>query len=182
MTHPGSHVFATTIAVVTIVVVSRACSQSLTYLWSNSSFRWSPFRNTSTCVAAEACSAHNGDGVDVADQPILDAEVVRVRGSSSKVGQCLDGAHSFVDDNATNSRRHAASSAEAFDGRRAAAGGRLGSTTAAVARGSPQATWDRFWEPAFDETGLEGRNLTGYRIFISYLLVVCSPGQTLAFF
>jgi hypothetical protein len=132
--------------------------------------------------------------VDVADQPVLDAEVVRVGGSSRKVAERLDGADGLVDDNASN-RRLAASSAEAFDGafargRRAAAGARLGgATAAAVARRSTQAAWYLFWEATFYEIELEGRAVMSYvegtSLYpsrYSYLPAVCSLGQTWAFF
>jgi hypothetical protein len=164
---PTFHVLDTDVAAITLGIASRACPLRLTPLRTSGSFRSSPFRSTRSCNAAEAAGTHDGDSVDVADLPVLDAEVVRVGSSSHKVAKRLDGADGLVDDQASNGGREA-SRAEAFDGafargRRAAAGARFGSATAAlVVRWSAQDAWDCGWEPAFYGIELEGRTVMSY--------------------
>jgi hypothetical protein len=143
---PAFHVLDTDVAAITLGAASRACPLRLTPLRSSSSFRSSPFRSTRSCNAAEAAGAHGGDGVDVAHQPVLDAEVVGVGSSPHKVAKRLNGTYGLVDDQASNGGREA-SRAEAFDG--------------AFARGW-RAAWNCGWEPAFYGIELEGRTILSY--------------------
>jgi hypothetical protein len=90
--------------------------------------------------------------VDVADQPALDTEVVRVGSGSHEVAERLDGADGLVDNQASNGGREP-SGAEASDGafacgRRAAAGAGFGGAAALVVRRGAQAAWDCLWEAA----------------------------------
>jgi hypothetical protein len=123
--------------------------------------------------------------VDVADQPVLDAEVMCVWSNSHKVAERPDGANGLVNDKASNGGRET-SRPEAFDGafargRRA----RFGST--AAGRGSAQAAWDCAWESAFYDIELEERTIMSYiecTSWRSYFLPSCRvhPGANFGIF